>query len=287
MSIYRDSLAGLAFQVSTKRAVVVSRDQELSPVLRALLPSRLREALATLRPRALAEGDTIEKLSDADAALDAMLALYDEGAQLGPKLRESSDDVADPAPPAMSAPWLMEEANLIAFRNAFSARVLELAPDTFLARFGDYAYISRFRIAGAPFAVVVKADIHPDLAGVTRFEIVVRTSVPPTLASLVLRPEGLHHVVGKALHVVREIETGDPELDSRFWITGAPETSAVFTPAVRAALVELADLGPVLRLGNGMATLSWTGMWHHHAKAALPDVALDVLVALRLAVETG
>jgi len=241
--MYRDSLAGLAFQVATKRAAVASREQELSPVLRALLPSRLREALATLGPRTLEQGETMESLSDADAALDAMLALYDEGVQLAPKLRETSDDVADPAP--------------------------------------------RFRIAGAPHAVVVKADVHPDLTGVSGFEVVVRTSVPATLPSLVLRPEGLHHAIGKALHLAREIDTGDPELDARFWITGASETAAVLTPAVRAALVELADHGPVLRLGNGMAMLSWSAMWRFHARAALPDVALDVLVGLRLAVETG
>lgn len=284
--MYRDSLAGLKSQVATKRAAVASR--ELSPILRALLPDALRDALAELEPRALAEGESMEALTDADAALDAILAHHDEAQRLSPKLRESSEEVADPAPPAMSPPWLMEEDRLIAFRDAFARRILELAPEAFLVRFGDFAYITRFRITGGPYAIVANAFIDPDGGlGASRCALVVRTSVPASLPSLVLRPEGLHHVIGKALHLASELEVGDRVLDAQFWITGARATTAVLTPAVRAALDALSPLGPVLRIGNGMATLAWSGTWIHSAREVLPDAALDALVGIRAAVEIG
>ena len=49
MSHYRDPLAGLKSQVVTKRAVLASRERELSPVLRALLPPSSRASLAELQ----------------------------------------------------------------------------------------------------------------------------------------------------------------------------------------------------------------------------------------------
>ena len=139
-------------------------------------------------------------------------------------------------------------------REALRARVLQITTDTYIARFGDFSYIARFRIASAPYAVVAKAHVLPDDASVSRYELVLRTSVPESLPSLVLRPQTLLHGLGQALHVVREIELGDPSIDDAFWITGSAASSAVLTAAVRAALIRLGSCGPVLRLGNGMAT---------------------------------
>ena len=42
-----------------------------------------------------------------------------------------------------------------------------------------------------------------------------------------------------------------------------------------------------LSLGNGMATLVWSGPWRQAALEAFPDAALDVLTGIRLAIETG
>ncbi len=287
MSIYRDSLAGLKSQVATKRAVVASREHDLSPVLRALLPARLRDALVDLQPRAFASGDTMEALTDIEAALDAILALYDEAVDLAPKLRECPDEVENPAPPGMSPPWLMEEPSLVAFREAMRERVLRITTDTYLARFGDFAYIARFRIGSAPYAVVAKAHVLPDDAQVARYTLILRTSVPESLPSLVLSPQGLLHEVGAALHLVREIVLGDPAIDDNFWITGSAATAAILTADVRAALGRLEGRGLALGLGNGMATLSWSGPWHGAAREAFPDAALDVLTGIRLAIETG
>jgi hypothetical protein len=186
----------------------------------------------------------------------------------------------------MSPPWLLEEASLVAFREALRARVLQISTDTYVARFGDFSYIARFRIASAPYAVVAKAHVLPDDASVSRYELVLRTSVPESLSSLVLRPQSLLHELGQALRVAREIELGDPAIDDAFWITGSAASAVVLTPVVRAALDQLASRGPVLRLGNGMATLSWSGAWRNAAQDAFPDAALDVLGGIRLAIET-
>ena len=146
---------------------------------------------------------------------------------------------------------------------------------------------ARFRITDAPYAVVIRAIVLPDDASVGRYEVVLRTSITEALPSLALRPRGLLHEIGKALHVAREIEIGDPAIDAPFWITGSLAAAAVLTPAVRASLAQLTSHGPLLRLGNGMATLSWSGPWRHVALAAFPDAALDVLAGVRLAIETG
>ena len=139
-------------------------------MLRALLPARLRDALADLQPRALSTGETMEALTDTEAALDAILALYDEAVELAPKLRECPDEVENPAPPGMSPPWLMEEESLVAFREALRERVLRITTETYLARFGDFAYIAHFRISSAPYALVARAHVLPEDAQVARYQ---------------------------------------------------------------------------------------------------------------------
>ena len=63
---YRDPLAGLRSQVAVKRAVLVDREREVPPVLRALLPEETRASIAGLRAAANAERDA--KVKDEDDA---------------------------------------------------------------------------------------------------------------------------------------------------------------------------------------------------------------------------
>lgn len=287
MSHYRDPLAGLRSQVATKRAVLEAREREVSPVLRALLPERLALAIAGLRPRAQAESETIEGLSDADAALDAVIAAYDEAIVLAPTLRNGPEEVPDPARSHIDPPWLLEEPFLVEIRNVLRMRMLQIDAGAMVSRCGDFAYVSRFRIGLAPCSFVISARGLADDTRIALHESYLRTSLSEALPSLVVRRERIHHVVGKALHLAHEVEVGEPVFDGHFWITGARATTAVLTPQVRAALERLGNRAPVLRLGEGMATLSWTGFWRDDASEVVPDAALDVLVGIRAAVETG
>jgi len=284
---YRDPLAGLKSQVATKRALLDSRERELSPVLRALLPPSLRRTIEDLHAQAVADGDSMEVLAGIEGALDAVLAAYDEAARYAPELRDSADEVRDPPRAGMPPPWLIEEPYLLRLRDAVRVRLVHVDPDAYVSRFGDFAYISRFKVAGAPYVFVIETGLMPENENVARYTSRLRTSVPESLPSLTVRRERAYHAVGKALHVVREIEVGEPGFDGRFWITGSERTAAVLTWDVRAALERCAHASPVFELSDGAATLSWSGLWPQAISDPLPDGALDVLVGLRVAIATG
>jgi hypothetical protein len=287
VSHYRDPLAGLKSQVATKRARLEEQERALSPVLRALLPSRLREAVHALRPRSQADGESIEVLSDADSALDVILALHEEALTLAPSLRECDRDVPDPPSPGMPPPWLFEEPYLLKVRDALAAQLLESHPDARLARWGDFGYIARFRVAEAPFAFVVSSEVMADTESVAHHKSSLRTTVPESVEHLEVSLERMRHVVGKALGLVRELELGVPAFDDRFWIAGSPLTTALLTPDVCHALARLTHQSPVLEIGDGVATLTWSAHWERLITEGLPEAALDVLAGIRAAVASG
>ena len=285
MSHYRDPLAGLRSQVALKRAVLVERERELTPVGRALLPEALCSTIDALRPRAIATEDSLEALSDADSALDGILAAHDEAAAKLPELRQSAaDEIPDPARPAAAPPWLIEEPSLLELRAAVEASLLRIDSRATLGRFGDFAYVSRFRVGKAPYTFAIVLSTAPDDEHLGRFESYLRTSVPAALQPLVVRRQGVHHYVGKALGIVRELELGASEFDAGFWITGSRATTAVLTAAVRRALGVLAEENPVLRIGDGLATLSWAGYWRRAMGHPVPAGAFESLAAIRAAV---
>jgi hypothetical protein len=179
VSHYRDPLAGLKSQVATKRAVLESREREVSPVLRALLPPGLRTRLAELRPRALApvddeQGD-MTTLADADAALDAVIALHDEAIASSPVLRMADDDVEAPARSKLPPPWLLEEPHVLRIRDGLRRSMAAIDAAAEIARFGDHAYIARFHVAEAPYAFVVRTSAKPDEQYFPRHESFLRT----------------------------------------------------------------------------------------------------------------
>jgi hypothetical protein len=184
VSHYRDPLAGLRSQVATKRVQAEERGRALSPVLLALLPSRLREALLDSQPRAQADGESMEALAGAESALDALLVLYEEALGLAPSLRACEPEVPDPPSPRMPPPWLFEEAYLLGVREAITARLLEVHAGAQLSRWGDFGYIARFRIVDAPFAFVVSSEVMPDTELGARHHSSLRTTVPEGLGAL-------------------------------------------------------------------------------------------------------
>lgn len=285
MNQYRDPLASLESQVMSKRAQLEDREHALSPVLRALLPSEVRQAVHELQPRAQAEGESMEVLSDVESALDAILALYDDA--LSQPLRGCEAEMRDPPRPNMPPPWLFEERYLRNVREAASARLLQIHPDSRVVRWGDYAYMGRFWLADAPCALTVSAHVLPDAEVLARHHSSLRTTIPASLGALDVSLERTVHVVGKALGLAHEVEVGDPAFDGRFWIVGSEIMTALLTAEVRSALEQLADQSPVLRLGSGLATLTWSAHWERAITDAVPDAALGVLAGLRNAIAFG
>jgi hypothetical protein len=283
VTLYRDPLAGLRSQIATKRGALDSHERRVPLLLRALFPARLRQTIASLRDRALAEGETIEVLSDADAALDGMLAAYDEGVEMLPQLRACPMEVPDPPRPKMAPPWIFEEERQKYFRVRFDQRVREIVPETYLVRWGDDTYLARFEIGGAPLIATSSVDVREAI--VTHFWSTLRTTVPAETPALHVRMEGALEGVGKMLGIVEDRKTGNEALDEAFVVGGNEAALGLLAPDVVAGLLALASFKPSLRVSRGVVELAWSGRDRARAADLLPEDAIGIALGLRAAIE--
>jgi hypothetical protein len=274
VTLYRDPLAGLRSQIATKRGLLESRDRALPGILRVMLPSRIRKILA-IQGELGDEADSLEALTKLDATLDEILAAHEEAAELVPKLRECPDEVPDPPRPAMSPPWIIEEAPQLDFRHLFTRRLAEIENGAYLVRWGDTTYLSRFHLAGAPLIISCCFDS----------KCFARTSVPDQLPTLEVHEEGVFHAVGRALHLVRDHKTGDSAFDDIFVVDADDATAAVIGPDVRRAFADLAPFAPQLFVRRGVAELHWRSGWSAHPESLMPDAAFAILLGIRAAIE--
>lgn len=259
MTHYRDPLAGLRSQVANKRGLALERKREVTPLLVSLLPAALRRVLVEVEPRALTEAESLEDLSAVDGALDALLAAQDQAIVLSPRLRQLAFDLADPPAPDPPPPWLIEEPPLRRFRAAVEERLRRVAgDDASLVRWGDYGYLARFRRDDTPWIFTVHATIDRDTGDVARFASTLETTMPESVPRLEVRPEGPHHVVGKALGLARDLEVDDARFDASFWIKGHDAVATLLVPRVRRGLLAMADDSPSLVIASGAATLAWS-----------------------------
>lgn len=281
MTLYRDPLAGLKSQVATKRGLVEHRARELSPIVRVLLPRALRAKLDAPRPEA--EG-SLEALTSTDAALDALLAAFDEALALAPKVRDCPFDVPDPRKPRQPPPWLIEEARQRAFRLAFEERLRAIAPTSYLVRWGDLTYLARMKLAGAPLVATARGNFDV-VAIATDFTSTLRTSVPDAVPPIEVKLEGSLAGVAKALRLARDDETGDPGFDERFLVDASDGGALLLTRDVTAALSTLAPWSPTLRVRAGIAEVAWRGTFRGNGFELLHDAAFDVVLGVRAAIE--
>jgi hypothetical protein len=290
LTLYRDPLAGLRSQVATKRAAAADRDRRLPPIVRALLPERLREALATPEPKTEAdpEAQDLAALTALDAALEQLISAQDEALAMAPKVRDCPYEVRDFPPPDPPPPWLIEEDNLLIFRALVNAHLEAIAADAWLVRWGDAGYLSRLRMEHAPLVWRVQGGVGGEpFLPVKSFKSTLRSSVPSGLGALDVRCERIHHAVGRALSVATELTVGDEAFDAAFWITGDAVTSTLLDGRVRRHLLWLQSCSPVLYVGGGLVELSWWGILPAAANFVLPRAAVDVVLGLRAALEHG
>ena len=282
MTLYRDPLAGLKSQVATKRGLLERRASELAPLIRAMLPPGLRARIDAPRPD---DEESIDALTRADAALDALLAAYDEALLLAPTLRSAPLDVPDPPKPKQRPPWLIEEARQLAFRRAFEERLREVAPSSYLVRWGDLTYLARMTVAGAPIVVTARGNFDVQ-AFTTELTSTLRTSVPDATPRVDLKPMGSLDGIAKALRLARDDETGDAELDESFLVDAPDGGVLLLTPDVTAAILALAAWAlPTLHVGRGIAEISWRTTFRGRGPELIHDAAIDVLLGIRAAIE--
>lgn len=281
--MYRDPLAGLLSQIATKRGLLATREQALSELLRAMLPVALMKTIERLRPKVDDEPDSLDALADVDAALDSLLAAHDEAAALLPKLRSCPDEVADPPRPHVRPPWVFEEPGQLEFRALFTKRLAEIAPDAYLVRWDDHTYLSRFELTRAPLLTAARCHVIPGVAVAHDTHGFARTSVPDGVPQILVHAESSLHRIGRVLHLVRDIKTGDEEFDHAFVVDAPPGTIALFGADVRAALVGLSSQSPRLAISHGVAEITWKGDWS--PQQLIPDGIISVLLGIRAAIE--
>lgn len=292
MSEYRDPLAGLRSQIATKRGVAIDRERRVTAALRALLPSRLDERIGATRSRALAlpdasEPSSLDGLVAVDAALDELLALYDEALEKEESARRLSFELPDPPRPDQPPPWLIEERQLLSFRAAVEALLATTTEEPGLVRWGDAAYVARFHHHGIRHALWVSASFDPNLYEISSFEAHVRTLMPERVPALSLSPERVHHAIGKALHLAEDLETGDAILDEAYWIKGDVRAVALLDDRARRILARISALRPTLRFGGGMASVSWRASWAPARPLHPIGDVLELTGALHDVVESG
>lgn len=279
--MYRDPLAGLLSQIAMKRGLLAIREQALSALLRAMLPVGLAKTLERLRSKTDDEPESLDALTDVDAALDSLLAAHEEAAALVPKLRECPEDVPDPPLPQMRPPWIIEETTQLDFRALFTRRLAEIERDAYVIRWDDHTYLSRFSIARAPVLTAARFDVR---AGVPEHaRCFARTSVPVGVPAIDLRAEGSLHALGRVLHLVHDLKTDDGAFDRAFVLDAPPGTTALFDADVRSALVGLSALNPRLTISHGVAEITWKSDWT--PQHLIPDGVIAVLLGIRGAIE--
>lgn len=281
MTLYRDPLAGLKSQVATKRGLLEHRERELAPLIRAMLPRELRGRMDAPRPD---DAESIEALTSADAALDAVIAAYDEALALAPKLRDCPFDVPDPPKPMQPPPWLIEEARQRELRFRFEERLREVAPESYLVRWGDLTYLARMKVAGAPLVATTRGNFDVQTT-VTEFTSTLRTSVPDAAPPIVVKPMGSLDGLAKALRLARDDETGDAELDERFMVDAPDGGVLLLSRDVTAALRALAPWSPTVRVQRGVAEIAWRAVFRGIGFELLHDAAFDVVLGIRAAIE--
>jgi hypothetical protein len=292
VSQYRDPLAGLRSQIATKRGLLESRERSLPALLRSMLPSELRRLLDDLGSKAdagLPDEPSIEQLTQADAALDELLRLHDEAAELVPKLRSCPDEVPDPPKPQLSPPWVYEEQGQLRFRATLTRRLAEIAPDAYFVRWDDTTYLSRFPLAGAPLVVTARYEMIP--GQLTSFRSAVRTSVPESVPPLDVRRARVIDGVGRAVGLVHDAKVGEPVFDHAFIVDdeGGPAAIRLLTSDVSSALLGMTSRAR-LHVRRGIAELTWQGRWPYFDRpgvgdALLPDEAFAIVLGVRAAIE--
>lgn len=258
----------------------------MSPVVRALLPERMQKTLASLHDAARAETPDLATLSAADAALDGLVAVFEEAEHLAMSIRYCPGDVPDPPRPAQPPPWVIEERGQRVFRDWCERRIAAVHAEAYLVRWGDFSYLARLKVGDAPVTAFWRVEIEPLTGQVKSYRGALRTSVPERIPRLDMRRERVVDGVGKLLGLVEDRIIGDEAIDPAFRIAADDAALPLLTPDVKASLLALLPADPRLTIGRGLVELSWgaadlTGS----STDLLPDAALTIALEVRGAIE--
>lgn len=177
------------------------------------------------------------------------------------------------------------ESDLIDVRTASLDLARELDPDARVIQRSDIAFEIRLRTGEAPVVVLVEAlppgedpPLFEDHAGAA-LRVAVATSMPAAVPSLKVLPRGWLARTLLALHLWRELATGDREFDEHFVVRGGDEAStALLTPGARRALLSVGREAPTFFECDGRAA---EVHWYAAPTADTLRSAIEVVTAVR------
>lgn len=290
---YRDPLAGLRGQIAVKRTATTSKSAQVPATLRALLPAALAARIAALEAEGAVADDALgdadlARLSAVDSALDALSAAFEEALTLAPTLKDCPDAPPDPPWPELPEPWLNEDPPQLDLRRAIAARVLGLDADSFLRRWGDFAYLSRLRVEGVRVVFMFSLRVTEIGFTIDGFRASLRATIPRAFPELHLRPQKTLDALKKSVGLARELDLGEPTLDDAYFVTGDRRAlPLVSVPRVRSALGVLARFDGALHAEGGVLVAAWGASlgsrWRGGPEVIFPDAALDLVLGARRA----
>lgn len=186
MDAYRDPLAALRSQITTKRVVVADVERGLLPLALTVLSDEETAELAALREGTSneamdAEPQTVESLCEIERRLDALHALLQS---IVPRWELPAEPVMIEAPPR---PWDEGPRGMVELRALLESSFGEGTAE----RFGAEAFRVRFFDEGALFVLV--ADVFTTeryvVAKIGHLAITLRASMPDALPGFALGPE--------------------------------------------------------------------------------------------------
>jgi hypothetical protein len=252
--IYRDPLVAVRARYDERRIEVEDRRARVTDLLVACLPSPLARRLEACERDAMdaRPGESLEEIARAEQAFARWRDALDEAIALAPDIDRALRAVPDepPMPPAFEGGRGVFITHLrCSLETILAARDHEATIED-----DGASVVARFTSRGTRFAL--RAGIDPVIGDGW---CALATSVARALGPLELRPETWGHTFTKALHLDRDVETGDEAFDTLFLVDADAETvRAVLGEGVRAALLELAHYDvPRVRVRDGSASIEW------------------------------
>jgi hypothetical protein len=179
---------------------------------------------------------------------------------------------------------LIEEGRQRAFRVCFEARVREIAPEAYVVRWGDYTYLARLKVAGAPVIAASWGNFDIETP-TTVFGSRLRTSVHPSAPPLTVKRSTAIAGVAKVLRLARDDESGDEAFDDAFVVDGRDGGVLLLSRDVTAAMCQLEPWGVGLVVRNGIADVTWEATFRGVGFELLHDAAFAVVLGIRAAIE--
>jgi hypothetical protein len=242
---------------------IAASERLLEPLAYAFLPPELCKRIANLRAAGAGDGAT------ADVALIELAGALEEAVDAA-RIRELDllpHAAGHPTGPSVTTLWgaVGTEEAATALLATVQALVAPIDPDAEVARTG-LTLRAWMNVRGVPilWSVELAGDIEARFGGAvlafvrSRHWIGIRASAD--LPKLSLRREGLADGVLKAIHVRRDVATGDGAFDAALFVEGnATFARTVLTPEVRAAVRARAGVSDfALWIDDGAASLEWT-----------------------------